>query len=159
MKKSVYIDTTIISYLVDDRNEIKNFIEVTKDWWNTQKEKYKVYLSVETVAELEAGNYPNKNLALIIATEIEILPRNKEIENIAEIYIDNSLMPKDLEGDAVHLAYASYYKIDFLMTWNCKHLANANKKPHIRYLNTKLGIYIPEIVTPLELFQGDLNEE
>jgi len=64
-------------------------------------------------------------------------------------------MPKDLKGDAVHLAYTSVYKIDFLLTWNCKHLANANKKPHIRKINTNLGLFIPEIITPLELFQEE----
>lgn len=47
----------------------------------------------------------------------------------------------------------SVYKIDFLMTWNCKHLANANKKLHIRKLNTKLGLFVPDIITPLELFE------
>ena len=61
-------------------------------------------------------------------------------------------MPKDFEGDAMHLAFASYFKIDFLLTWNCNHLANANKKQHIRMLNTKLNLNIPEIITPLELF-------
>ncbi|MGR3218700.1 MAG: type II toxin-antitoxin system VapC family toxin, partial [Candidatus Anammoxibacter sp.] len=63
------------------------------------------------------------------------------------------------EGDAVHLAFASYFKIDFLLTWNCNHLANANKKQHIRILNTKLNLNIPEIITPLELFpEFDITE-
>jgi hypothetical protein len=64
-------------------------------------------------------------------------------------------MPDDLRGDAIHLAYASVYKIDFLMTWNCKHLANANKRLHIRKINTKLGLFIPDIITPLELFKEE----
>ncbi len=51
-----------------------------------------------------------------------------------------------------HLAYASYYKIDFLLTWNCNHLANANKKQHIRIINTRLNLPTPETITPLELF-------
>jgi hypothetical protein len=61
-------------------------------------------------------------------------------------------MPKVAEGDALHLAYASFYKIDFLLTWNCKHLANANKYQHIRIINTRLQLHTPEIVTPLALF-------
>ena len=61
-------------------------------------------------------------------------------------------MPKDEMGDALHLAYASFYKIDFLLTWNCNHLANANKKQHIRILNNRLNLFVPEIITPLELF-------
>jgi len=61
-------------------------------------------------------------------------------------------MPIDEQGDALHLAYASFYKIDFLLTWNCNHLANANKKQHIRIINARLNLFMPEIITPLELF-------
>jgi predicted nucleic acid-binding protein len=155
MKKSVYLDTTIFSYLVDERESIRNFIDVTKDWWETQRDNYNVYLSIETLAELREGDYPRKEKAIRLAETIEVLPRVDEIEEIAEIYIKNYLMPNDLRGDAIHLAYASVYKIDFLMTWNCKHLANANKKLHIRKINTKLGFFIPDIITPLELFEED----
>ena len=152
MKKSVYIDTTILSYLFDERDELKNFKEVTKEWWKTQRKNYSVSLSIETLAELNDGNYPNKEKIIKTAQTIEVLPRIKEIETTAEIYINNYLMPKGMLGDAVHLAYASLYKTDFLLTWNCRHLANANKKQHIRQINTKLGLFIPEIITPLELF-------
>jgi hypothetical protein len=86
---------------------------------------------------------------------MEILPKIDEILDIAKIYIKNFVMPDGFKGDAIHLAYASVYKIDFLLTWNCKHLANANKKPHIRKINTKLGLFIPEIITPLELYKED----
>jgi hypothetical protein len=61
-------------------------------------------------------------------------------------------MPRVLKGNALHLAYASFYKIDFLLTWNCNHLANANKRKHIRVINARLNLPTPEIVTPLELF-------
>lgn len=61
-------------------------------------------------------------------------------------------MPKNIEGDAIHLAYTAYYNIDFLLTWNCNHLANTNKKQHIRLIHTKLNLNSPEITTPLELF-------
>ena len=104
---------------------------------------------------MQIGNYPNKEKSLSIAEQIEIIQRIPEIEKTAEIYVSNYLMPADLAGDAVHLAYTSVYKIDFLVTWNCNHLANANKKMHIRQINTKLGLFIPEIITPLELFQED----
>ena len=154
-KRSVYLDTSIFSYLIDERENLKSFIEITKDWWNTQKEYFKLFISNEVMAELQLGKYPNKKTAINIAESIEILPRTDEIREIAEIYIENFIMPKYYEGDAIHLAYSSLYKIDFLLTWNCKHLANANKKLHIRKINTKLGLFVPEIITPLELFKED----
>jgi len=154
-KRSVYLDTSIFSYLIDERENLKSFIEITKDWWNTQKRYFKLFISNEVMAELQLGKYPNKKTAINIAESIEILPRTNEIREIAEIYIENFIMPKNYEGDAIHLAYSSLYKIDFLLTWNCKHLANANKKLHIRKINTKLGLFVPEIITPLELFKED----
>ena len=158
MKRSVYLDTTILSYLFDERDMIKNFIETTKAWWEYQKPNYNVYTSIEMLAELQSGNYTNKEQTTRTAETIEILPRTDEIEIISEIYIKNFIMPKDFLGDAIHLSYASSYKIDFLLTWNCRHLANANKRHHIRVINTKLGLYIPEIITPLELFLEDEND-
>ncbi len=67
-------------------------------------------------------------------------------------YIQHSVMPNEAAGDALHLAYASFYNIEFLLTWNCKHLANASKKKHIQIVNSQLGLKTPEIITPLELF-------
>ncbi len=63
--------------------------------------------------------------------KIDCLEFNDEIEEIVEVYITNYLMPKDVVGDALHLAIASFHKMDYLLTWNCNHLANANKKKHI----------------------------
>jgi hypothetical protein len=68
-------------------------------------------------------------------------------------------MPNNPVGDALHLALASYHKCDFLLTWNCKHLANANKFHHIRRVNTILGLYAPLLVTPLELLGDEANDE
>jgi len=155
MRKKVYLDTTIPSYLFDKRPEIKFLIDITKRWWQEESSKYLVVVSENTINELNRGNYPNKGKILEFALILNILPYTEEIVQISQAYIDNSLMPDDLEGDAMHLAYASYYKIDFLLTWNCNHLANANKKIHIRFLNTRLGLFIPEIITPMELFEED----
>ena len=63
-------------------------------------------------------------------------------------------MPAGPGGDALHLAVASFCKCDFLLTWNCIHLANANKFGHIRRVNGMLGLYVPAIVTPPQLFVG-----
>jgi hypothetical protein len=64
-------------------------------------------------------------------------------------------MPKDPKGDAIHLALASYHHSHFLLTWNCIHLANANKFEHIRHANTILGLYFPTLTTPFELLSWE----
>jgi hypothetical protein len=81
-----------------------------------------------------------------------------ELEKIDEFYIDNYVMPRSYVGDAVHLAYASYYNLEYLLTWNCNHLANANKRKHIRIINGRLGLFTPEIVTPMVLFKEAEND-
>jgi predicted nucleic acid-binding protein len=73
-------------------------------------------------------------------------------------HVKHKLMPRDPVGDALHLALASYHKCDFLLTWNCKNLANANKFGHIRRINGLLGLYTPNIVTPLELLEDENHE-
>jgi hypothetical protein len=62
-------------------------------------------------------------------------------------------MPREAEGDAYHLALASLCKVDFLLTWNCQHLANANKVRHLTILNSRLGLAMPVITTPLTLIR------
>lgn len=152
MNKTVYLDTTIPSYYFDKRDSLKYPCEITRKWWDEESRYYDLFLSLVTIAELNRGNYPQKKNIINFVSSIKQLKPNDEIDQIAEYYIENTLMPKDVRGDAVHLAYASYYKIDFLLTWNCNHLANANKKQHIRILNARLNLFIPEITTPLELF-------
>lgn len=153
MKKTVYLDTTIPSYLFDERESLKFSCDITRKWWNEESRSFDIYVSLETIAELSKGEYPKKRKILEFVLDLKHLKPEKEVEEIFQFYIDNKLMPGDVGGDAVHLAYASYYKIDFLLTWNCNHLANANKKEHIRIINSRLGLFTPEIITPLELFK------
>lgn len=70
--------------------------------------------------------------------------------------MNRKLMPADPPSDALHLALASHYNCDALVTWNYKHLANANKVRHIRLVNTQLGLFVPRITTPSELL-GEEN--
>jgi predicted nucleic acid-binding protein len=158
MKNSVYLDTTIPSYLFDKRENIKIHIEATKKWWDQESRNFDVWISEETLNEIAEENYPRKDEILRFVSDIPILFPEKQIIDIAQIYLDNYVMPRVLKGDALHLAYASFYKIDFLLTWNCNHLANANKKQHIRIVNTRLNLATPEIVTPLELF-SETNDD
>jgi predicted nucleic acid-binding protein len=153
MKKSVYLDATIPSHYFDERTSIKTFIEITKRWWEFERKHYNLFLSEATIAEIQTGIYPKQDQVLKLVQKIDILVLNNDIEDIVEVYVKEFVMPKKKFGDAYHLAIASYYKIDFLLTWNCDHLANANKSKHIASVNLRLGLSIPEIVTPMQLFQ------
>jgi len=159
MKRSIYLDSTIPSYLFDERESIKTYIEVTRKWWEEERGNFALWISDESIIELSQGEYPNKDKLMACAAKIQVLQPDERIFEVAQVYLDNYLMPRSLTGDAIHLAYASYYKIDFLLTWNCNHLANANKKQHIRIINTRLNLPTPEIITPLELFTEKTDDD
>ncbi len=159
MRNSVYLDSTIPSYYFDERKSLKPFVTVTQKWWKEERNNYDIFVSEETLDELNEGNYPNKIKVIEFTSKLPLLKPNEKIIEIAEIYLENYVMPQVLKGDAIHLAYASYYKMDFLLTWNCNHLANANKKQHIRLINTRLNLSIPEITTPLELVTEKKNDD
>ncbi|MCX6030808.1 MAG: PIN domain-containing protein [Chloroflexi bacterium] len=116
MKKTVYLDATIPSYLVDERDSIREYIAVTKKWWDEESTHFDVYVSEETIAELSEGEYPRQHEILVFVAQLQVLPPDEQILEIARVYLDNYLMPRVFKGDALHLAYASFYKCDFLLT-------------------------------------------
>ena len=77
----------------------------------------------------------------------------REVSELVAYYVAERLMPADDLGDAFHLAFATWYRIQYLLTWNCKHLANANKYEHIHVLNTRRRLLSPTIVTPAQLLE------
>jgi hypothetical protein len=158
MPKSVYIETTIPSRYDDERTDVESLAvrKWTRDWWDQWRGHYKLVTSAVTIEELRRGNHPKQTEKLKLVAEVEILRRTPEIDNIVETYIINKLMPADVAGDAAHVAFASFYGCDYLLTWNCKHIANHNKEAHLRVINTRLGLRVPELVTPYELLQSQI---
>jgi len=156
MMKSVYLDTTVPSYYYEQRPELALRRELTRQWWNSERQNYHVFVSQVVLTELNQGDYPNKSEILQLVEDLSVLEVPEGIGDIVQVYTKANIMPKYDLGDAFHLALASYYKIDFLMTWNCRNLANANKFAHIRLINTQLGLFVPQIITPEQLFiEGD----
>ena len=157
MKRVVYIETTIPSFYQEVRTEPEMIARRnwTREWWNNQREHYHLVTSIAVIEELERGDYSNKEKILNLVADIPLLSISTEIHDIVETYIKRKLMPADILGDALHLAIASFHGCDFLLTWNCKHLANANKFSHIRRLNALLGLYVPALITPVELLSWE----
>jgi len=90
---------------------------------------------------------------------LEQLDYTEEVAEVAAVYLRHKLMPREALGDADHLALASFHACDILVTWNCRHLANANKTAHVRRVNALLGLRTPLLVTPLELLEQDHESE
>jgi len=156
--KSVYIETSIPSFYFETRQapEMVARRTWTRRWWERCRHRYELVTSEAVVAELEEGEYPARAEAVALVTKLPRLPMPEEIADIIDTYILHRLMPRKRLGDALHLALASFHKCDFLLTWNCSHLANANKFEQIRIINTRLGLFVPALVTPMELCAEDM---
>ena len=130
----------------------------TREWWVKALDRDEIVTSEAVIDELSAGEHPRREECLAMVADIPLVAIDLAVSETVEAYFAHKVMPRDPGGDALHLALASHYRCDFLATWNCRHLANANKFDHVRRINGILGLFVPALVTPLELL-GDENEE
>jgi hypothetical protein len=160
MRRKVYIETTIPSYYYEFRKDVRSIAwrEITREWWSKYKRYYYALSSEMVIFELERGRHPHQHEKLVLMKDVERLPYSPVIDDIVEEYIGHKLMPREYAGDGYHLAYASYYSVDFLVTWNCQHLANPNKFQHLRVINGRLGLETPVICTPEQLLTKSESE-
>ena len=101
--------------------------------------------------ELMEGEYPGQHHCLDLVRPLPLLRLTDEILEIAEIYQQERVMPAPPSADALHVAIAAYYRVEYLLTWNCRHLANARKTRHLETINLRLRIPTPRLVTPHNL--------
>jgi hypothetical protein len=153
IRQEVYIETTIPSFYYEVRTEPEMITRRnwTREWWDSRGQAYQLVTSVAVIDELQAGTFPNQDQAVALLMDISLVPMEPAIIEIVETCIQRMVMLRDPTGDALHLALAFYHKCDFLLTWNVQHLVNASKFSYIRRINALLGLFIPALVTPLEL--------
>lgn len=152
---SVYVETTIPSVYYETRQtrQALTWRQATRLWWDRQSSNYDLVTSSSVILEASAAPSRKAGAMVRMLSTIRQLPAHPRVQEIAEYYIQHRVMPNDALGDASHLAYASYHAVDFLLTWNCRHLANANKERHIEVANSRLGLTVPRLVTPLNLME------
>jgi predicted nucleic acid-binding protein len=158
-KPRVYVETTIPSFYHEGRaaSDIVARREWTRQWWDEAPARYELVTSVAVLDELANGPADRSPAWLSLLANLPLVPVVPAIADIVDAYVARRLMPADPAGDALHVALASYHKCDFLVTWNCRHLADANKFAHLRRVNAILGLFAPSLVTPLELLGGSGN--
>ncbi|NOT01136.1 MAG: type II toxin-antitoxin system VapC family toxin [Phycisphaerales bacterium] len=157
MRPTVYIETTIPSYYCDERKELSGDIARTRQWWDHEREGYECFISPVVMDELLRGSYPTQSACVSLVTDLPLLAAGAEVIEIAEAYRARQLMPRDPAADSVHVALASFYRIDFLLTWNCRHIANARKIRHLETLNAQMGLSVPIMVTPYMLLPKEID--
>ena len=156
MKPSVYLETTIPSYLTAWRSPelvMAANQEATRNWWEVARPRFDLFISEIVVQEANGGD---PEAAKRRVTAIEGLPElavSEEAELLAtRLFADDDKQEK-AKTDALHIAVATVHGIDYLLTWNCKHIANAVMRPKIEAICRASGYEPPVICTPLELME------
>ncbi len=128
MSETVYIETSILGYLTARPSRdivVAANIEVTKEWWNTRRGDFQLYSSQAVVKETSQGDVVIASQRLEILANLSLLDLNQAVLDLAEQFLERSNLPAKADIDAVHIAAATVHGMDYLLTWNCKHIANA----------------------------------
>ena len=157
MKAKVYIETSVISYLTSRPSQdvvIAGHQQTTRDWWHTHRAQFDVVASQLVVQEASAGDPQAAQQRLAVLAELELLAVTAEAMALAQALVDGGPLPSQAAEDALHIAIAVTNGIEYLITWNCKHLANASMRKDIDRICRLRGYEPIVICTPEELLEG-----
>ncbi len=157
MPKRVYIETTIPSYLAarPSRDLLQAARQqLTHDWWNNERQHYELCISELVLDEAAAGDLEAAARRLIFLQELPLLDLTNAVNVVAKAIMTSGLLPERAARDAVHIAVSSVHRTDILLTWNCRHIANAAIMKELGQIVANCSHDIPVICTPEELF-GD----
>lgn len=148
MKAKVYIETSVISYLTArPSNDIRAMANqnVTIEWWETQRSNYDVFVSEFVIAEASLGHPDAISRRFEVIADIMELQATEEVRVLGQELIRRHALPANAEIDAYNVAIATVNGMEYLMTWNCAHIANAHTRPKIEATCRALG-YEPPII-------------
>jgi predicted nucleic acid-binding protein len=146
MKLSLYLETSVVGAYLDNGEPFRR--DLTIRWWEHELSEYKAYSSILVQREIERVAEPHRTGYLNLIKPLENLELSEEVAILAEGYISRGIFPRKFLADAIHVAIASFHKIDYLVTWNFGHIANVRKQARLRLFNTAAGFFSPVIVTP-----------
>jgi len=155
MKSKVYVETTIISYLTAMPSSdivLAAHQQITREWWE-RRHRFDLFVSQAVIREAARGD---AEAAARRSTAVEggpVLGVGAEAAQLAERFLQMGVMPAKAEVDAVHIAVAVVNGMDYLLTWNCRHIANAAIRGKIEYTCRDAGLQPPIICTPEELME------
>lgn len=159
---TVYIEISIVSNL---RQRPSSQVVMaahqlqTHKWWNNERNNYELVVSQYVIDEVSAGDPTLAADRLQTLDGIAVLPPDPEIPRIANGIMSRAILPSNAQVYALHIACVAHHRIQYLLTWNCKHIANAKILPRIHNVLNDFGIPIPIICTPEELLGDDTEIE
>ena len=157
MRKRIYIETTIPSYLTarPSRDIIQAARQqLTREWWDSERHSADLCISQIVLDEAAAGDADAAQRRMTVIADLPLLDLTLEVDELAERIMTSGLLPEGASRDAVHIAVACVHHVDFLLIWNCRHIANATILRDLQHIIVDAGYEMPVICTPEELI-GD----
>ena len=156
MKSTVYIETSFISYLTSrpsrDLVTAANQ-QLTHDWWNEHRENFNLFISQFVIDECTLGDVIAARVRLDVIADIQQLDVTAAVETLADGLVDQLPLPEKAQVDALHVSIATVCDMEYVLTWNCTHIANAVLRPRIEAICRSFGYEPPTICTPQELME------
>jgi len=157
MKRTAYLETTVIGYL-----EMRSSRELrvaanqlsTREWWDYHRPSFDVFVSQFVIDECDQGDPTAADERRIYLKNIPILDANADVEALADVIAKVLQIPAKARIDAFHISMAAVHGIQFLLTWNCKHIANPENRPKIERACRERGMEPPLICTPFDLLEN-----
>jgi hypothetical protein len=156
MKPRLYLETTIPSYLVARPSQLIRIAadqQTTREWWETQRHQYELYTSAVVLEEASTGDAEMAGARMAALASLPLLPEPPLATALARFLLSKQIVPAIAADDAFHLAIAAVHHMDFLLTWNCKHIHNPHLERRIAAACDAHGVRVPVICTPAELLQ------
>ncbi len=154
VQPTVYIESTILSYLVSSPSRdviVAARQAVTREWWEFDAPNFDLVLSQVVLDEIAAGNPLQAKNRMKYASKISALEISESAVELAQAIQQRGLVPPNEARDALHISVATVWKIDYLLTWNCKHIANAQIIKQLQNYVKTYGYDLPIICTPESL--------
>jgi len=152
----LYIESTIPSYVA--ARPAKDLLQAARQrlarrWWHQDSQGHQLYISELVLQEIGKGDSEQSAARLELVRSLPILEANDATNLLARKLLASNLVPATAGADAVHIAVATVHRMDFLLTWNCRHIANGTIRGRLRSMALSEGYALPEIVTPEELVE------
>ncbi len=155
-KPTVYVETSVVSYLTGRPSSdliVAAHQKATQDWWSARSSDFDLWISEFVLAEVQGGHPEAAQKRLLALADIPALELLPEVETLAAALLANGAVPARARLDALHIAIASVHGMGYLLTWNFRHIANAEKWTGIESVCKDMGLEMPRICSPLELME------
>lgn len=159
--RSVYIETSVVSYLMARPSAsllAAAHQQITREWWDSRRQRFDQFISPLVIEEASRGNPEAAARRLAALEGFSVLEPTQPAADLVDVLISEGALPNLARDDATHVAIAAVHRIDYLVTWNCRHIDNAEIKPLLRSVCAVHGYICPEICTPEELMGGMRDE-